>query len=131
VANVAIRVILLPNLFISIPEKTPPVMPPIPSRIMISPRSFCPSCPVASNVCTHVGNHENMPQSPISTDPKMIDPEIRLALFVLSKIPSPFFQRSLVCFHLSDSGASRKISSAAITGIIRCRKQYASWKKSG
>src|SRR5688572_18676345 len=68
-----------PSAFETHPEAKPPLSPPAPSNIMAMPRSFWPSV-APSKLCTHVGIQENIPHKPISIDPKMIEPFIKLVL---------------------------------------------------
>src|SRR5690349_5763848 len=58
------------------PDRNPPVSPPIPSIIILSPRSFWAS-PVAIKLCIHVGIHEKMAHNPINIVPKIIEPITR------------------------------------------------------
>src|SRR3954452_9980024 len=62
-----------PIAFVSHPDKKPPVRPPIPSIIMLRPRSFCAS-PLLIKVCIQVGIHEKIAHMPISIVPKITEP---------------------------------------------------------
>src|SRR5688572_15419856 len=60
------------------PEKNPPLRPPAPNNIIVSPRSEWPSDAVR-RLCTQVGSHENIAHNPISIVPKITTPLKRFA----------------------------------------------------
>src|SRR6478609_4207131 len=76
-----------PIALVSHPDKKPPVNPPMPSIIMLRPRSFCAS-PLSINVCIQVGIHEKIAHMPISIVPKITDPVIKSARWRAAKILS-------------------------------------------
>src|SRR4051794_27686346 len=76
-----------PIALMSHPDKKPPVNPPMPNIIMLRPRSFCAS-PLPINVCIQVGIHEKIAHMPISIEPKITEPVIKFARWLMSKILS-------------------------------------------
>ena len=130
--KVSIRVILEPNFLMRNPENIPPTIPPMPSSIMVSPRSFCPSDEVFANKpCTHVGSQEKIAQRPIKTAPKTNEPINNFLPFWAEKILSCtcFFWCFSFC-QTEDSGNKSTISNANKIGIMPSQKDCRQLPKS-